>query len=205
MENKIIEYVMQLFTIYGWWSIALVGINFLLMIPINFGLKKAFAKSTSESASRIRKTLSSVLVFVVAGIVITIADLIFHIKFDISFILINCVPVGALSMIVWATYKFVRDCGGKALLNVIFKSNSIKKLLKKLPLDNKVAVAIYNKLVDMVKEGNGDNAEIVVKKEQQLVNIASTLLNGFVEVENITNVANQFVDALKLKFKVKGE
>ena len=205
MEQKIIEYVMQLFTIYGWWSIALVGANFLLMIPINFGLKKAFAKTTSESANRVRKTLASVLVFVVAGLAITIADLIFHIKFELSFILINCVPVGALSMIAWAAFKLVRDCGGKTLVKLIFKSNTIKSLLKKLPLDNKLAVAIYNKLVDMVKESNGDNAEIVAKKEKELTNIATTLLNGFVEAEKISSVATQFVDALKLKFKTKGE
>lgn len=207
MEEKIIEYVMNLFTLYGWWFIALVGATFGIMLLVNWGIKKAFSKATSEQAQRIRKVVSSLCVYIVAGIVIVIANLIAKHSFDFNFVLVNCIPVGALAMVVWAIVKVVRDLGFSKLIELIAKSNTIKSMLKKLPIDTEIATTIYNKLLKSIEESKGDNAQIVEQKEYELLDMASSMLNGFISAENISTIAQGIVDALKVKFNEtkKGE
>lgn len=207
MEEKIIEYVMNLFTLYGWWFIALVGATFGIMLLVNWGIKKAFSKATSEQAQRIRKVVSSLCVYIVAGIVIVIANLIAKHSFDFNFVLVNCIPVGALAMVVWAIVKVVRDLGFSKLIELIAKSNTIKSMLKKLPIDTEIATTIYNKLLKSIEESKGDNAQIVEQKEHELLDMASSMLNGFISAENISTIAQGIVDALKIKFNEtkKGE
>lgn len=202
MEEKIIEYVMNLFTLYGWWFIALVGATFGIMLLVNWGIKKAFSKATSEQAQRIRKVVSSLCVYIVAGIVIVIANLIAKHSFDFNFVLVNCIPVGALAMVVWAIVKVVRDLGFSKLIELIAKSKTIKNLLAKLPIDKEVANTIYDKLIDAIDESKGDNAEIVATKETELLSMASSMLSGFVDAEQISTTAQGIVDALKIKFNV---
>lgn len=202
MEEKIIEYVMNLFTLYGWWFIALVGATFGIMLLVNWGIKKAFSKATSEQAQRIRKVVSSLCVYIVAGIVIVIANLITKHSFDFNFVLVNCIPVGALAMVVWAIVKVVRDLGFSKLIELIAKSKTIKNLLAKLPIDKEVANTIYDKLIDAIDESKGDNAEIVATKETELLSMASSMLSGFVDAEQISTTAQGIVDALKIKFNV---
>lgn len=202
MEEKIIDYVSNLFAIYGWWFVALVMSTFAIMLLVNWLLTKAFSKATTDALQRLRKTLSTLCVYVVASIVIIVANAIMKHPFDIKFILINCVPVGALAMVVWAIVKVVRDLGFSKLIELIAKSKTIKNLLAKLPIDKEVANTIYDKLIDAINESKGDNAEIVATKETELLSMASSMLSGFVEAEQISTTAQGIVDALKIKFNV---
>lgn len=202
MEEKIIDYVSNLFAIYGWWFVALVMSTFAIMLLVNWLLTKAFSKATTDALQRLRKTLSTLCVYVVASIVIIVANAIMKHPFDIKFVLINCVPVGALSMVVWAVVKIVRDLGFSKLIELIAKSKTIKNLLAKLPIDKEVANTIYDKLIDAIDESKGDNAEIVATKETELLSMASSMLSGFVEAEQISTTAQGIVDALKIKFNV---
>lgn len=202
MEEKIIDYVSILFAIYGWWFVALVISTFAIMLLVNWLLTKAFSKATTDALQRLRKTLSTLCVYVVASIVIIVANAIMKHPFDIKFILINCVPVGALSMVVWAVVKIVRDLGFSKLIELIAKSKTIKNLLAKLPIDKEVANTIYDKLIDAIDESKGDNAEIVATKETELLSMASSMLSGFVDAEQISTTAQGIVDALKIKFNV---
>lgn len=202
MEEKIIDYVSNLFAIYGWWFVALVMSTFAIMLLVNWLLTKAFSKATTDALQRLRKTLSTLCVYVVASIVIIVANAIMKHPFDIKFILINCVPVGALSMVVWAVVKIVRDLGFSKLIELIAKSKTIKNLLAKLPIDKEVANTIYDKLIDAIDESKGDNAEIVATKETELLSMASSMLSGFVDAEQISTTAQGIVDALKIKFNV---
>lgn len=202
MEEKIIDYVSNLFAIYGWWFVALVMSTFAIMLLVNWLLTKAFSKATTDALQRLRKTLSTLCVYVVASIVIIVANAIMKHPFDIKFILINCVPVGALSMVVWAVVKIVRDLGFSKLIELIAKSKTIKKLLAKLPIDKEVANTIYDKLIDAIDESKGNNAEIVATKETELLSMASSMLSGFVDAEQISTTAQGIVDALKIKFNV---
>lgn len=203
MEEKIIEYVKALFTIYGWWTLALVGATFIVMLPVNIIIKKIFAKAQGTETTRIRKTLSSVSVYAVALGVVALANLIFKVAFDINFLLVTCVPVGSLAMVCWAVFKFTRDLGFGWLVKMLEKSKVIKEKLKALPLDNKIALNIYNKLVKLIEESKGENSQIVEKKQSELLYMASSMLNGFVEAEKVSSTANNIVEVLKLKFPKK--
>lgn len=207
MEEKIIDYVSNLFAIYGWWFVALVMSTFAIMLLVNWLLTKAFSKATTDALQRLRKTLSTLCVYVVASTVIIVANAIMKHPFDIKFVLINCVPVGALAMVVWAIVKVVRDLGFSKLIELIAKSNTIKSMLKKLPIDTEIATTIYNKLLKSIEESKGDNAQIVEQKEYELLDMASSMLNGFISAENISTIAQGIVDALKVKFNEtkKGE
>lgn len=202
MEEKIIDYVSNLFAIYGWWFVALVMSTFAIMLLVNWLLTKAFSKATTDALQRLRKTLSTLCVYVVSSTVIIVSNAIMKHPFDIKFILINCVPVGALSMVVWAVVKIVRDLGFSKLIELIAKSKTIKNLLAKLPIDKEVANTIYDKLIDAINESKGDNAEIVATKETELLSMASSMLSGFVDAEQISTTAQGIVDALKIKFNV---
>ena len=203
MEEKIIEYIRTLFSSYGYWALALVGATFALMIPINILIKTLFKKAKSTETTRLRKTLSAVAVYVVAGGVLACANLILRAPFDIKYILVSCVPVGGLAMVMWAVFKFTRDLGFSWLVKMLAKSKTIKEKLKSLPLDNDVAMTIYNKLVELVKESKGENSQIVEKKQVELLEMASSMLNGFVEADRVSSTATGIVDALKLKFQNK--
>lgn len=200
MEEKIIEYVRSLFANYGIWSLALVGATFLLMIPVNAIIKLIFKKAQSTEAVRIRKTLSSLFVYVVAFGVVFGANFIFKINASVEYILVSCVPVGSLSMVAWAIFKVTRDLGFGWLIKMISKSNKIKDILKGLPIDTKVAYSIYNSLIEQIDNAKGDNSQIVQNKQVELTKMASSMLNGFVEAEKVSSTASAIVDALKLKF-----
>ena len=200
MEEKIIEYVKSLFANYGWWALALVGATFLVMIPVNALIKVVFKNAKSTEASRIRKTLSALFVYLVAMGVVAVANLILHIDTNIEFLFISCVPVGSVAMVVWAAFKFTRDLGFGWLIKMLEKSGKIKEILKGLPLDNKIAFKIYNNLIEQIEKAKGENSQIVESKQVELTAMASSMLNGFVEAEKVSSTAAGIVDALKLKF-----
>lgn len=193
------DYVKQLFAEFGWWSIALVVAITLTMIPINLLIKKIFSKAEKDSVTRIRKTLAQLMVFVLSAVYIVIFCLIFKMPLDVNFILANVVPSGVCAMLVWAVIKIVMDLGLKNVFTLIANSKVVKDLLKKIPLDEDVKNTIYNHLLELINNTDGDNAEVVKTKQDELTLRATQMLQGF--VENPTEIANQIVAVLKEKFK----
>lgn len=200
MEEKIVEYVTTLFATFGYWFIAAVGAVTLIMIPVNLLIKRIFKSATSESVIRVRKTLSSAMVFVVSGGVIAVATLIFKKPLSINYVLVNCIPCGALAMLLWAVVKIVRDVGFKPILAKILHSKTIKKALADIDIDKDVKKMIYNKLCEIVENTSGDNSALVVSKVDALTEKAKSLLNGFVVAENIAEYAQKFVSAVQLTY-----
>jgi hypothetical protein len=198
MEEKVIDYVVQLFKGFGYWSIALVGATTLFMIPVNLLIKKLFSKATSDSVIRVRKTLSQSLVFVFSGLFILLFCVIFEKPLDVNFITINAIPCGGISMVLWGIIKVVRDLGFKPLLKLFVSSNSFKKMLKNVPLDAQVKTTVFNALSNLVKDADGKNAEVVISKSLELTARATQMLNGF--VSNPKEIAVQLVEVLQKKY-----
>lgn len=201
MEETIIKYCKQVYGWFGWWSIAIVAAVTLVMIPLNLLIKKIFAKAKSDSVIRIRKTLSSALVFVVAFGILALACLIFKTPFTTGFGLVGCVPVGALAMALWTVIKVIKDCGFGPIVNALSKSKSAKKLLKKTGLKKDIVNAVFNKLEELVDNTEGENAKIVVEKASVIVAKAESLLKGFTAEDNLKSVAKTFLAALQAKYK----
>lgn len=56
MEH-IISYVEQLIGSFGWWTLAIVGATFLIMIPINLLIKLIFKKCGNQSMEESERLL----------------------------------------------------------------------------------------------------------------------------------------------------
>lgn len=196
----------QIFEVYGWWALALVGITFAIMIPVNMLVKFLFRKATSEPLQRIRKTLSTALVFGVAIGVSYVYVAIVKAKIGWLAVLMNSASVAILSMVVWTVVKLVLQVGIKPLLKAL--ENPIKKQLKQIEgVDTKVLTDIFDKLVEYVKTTNVDNAQAVIEKEQEILNKSVEMLAGFADAVNRRGISEQLYNCLKTKFckKNKGE
>lgn len=200
MEEQIFTYGKQLYSWFGWWSVAIVCAVTLIMIPINLLIKKIFERAKSDSVVRIRKTISSLMVFVVAFGTLALACLIFKMPFTFGFGLVGCVPTGALAMVVWAIIKVIVDCGIGPIISAVSKSKSVKKLLKSTGLDKDIVNAIYHKLDELVDNTDGENAQLVFSKSAEIIAKAESLLNGFTAEDNVKVVAQKFLQALQKKY-----
>lgn len=194
-------YISQMFSQFGYWCFLLIAFVTLVMIPTNILVKKIFEKYTSTSANRIRKTVSQSLVFVFSAIALVIYELIATKNVSLQFVLYNLIPCGGASMILWAIIKIARDCGIKPLIKLLTQTNAVKKLLKEIPLDKEIKNTIFDALVKLVENSDGENAEIVLNKTVEITQRAEQMLNGF--VENPKEIAKNFVDALIQKFTKK--
>lgn len=199
--EQVISYIEQLISAFGWWTFAVVGATFLIMIPINMAIKVIFKKFTSITADRIRKTLAQVFVFGVSASVIAIVALIIPTPLTAGFVFTNCIPCGGLAMILWAIVKLVRDTGFAPLLKYIANNKEIKELLKQIPIDQMAVTVIYNKLIELVKNTDGTEAEIVINKANEIVARAKEMLSGFTDAQNAETGATSLLKALQLKFK----
>lgn len=203
MEDTILDYVAQLFTNFGWWFLAIVAVTTLVMIPLNKLIEKLFSKSNSASASRLAKTTSQVLVFIVSGLAITIFSLILEHKVNFEFVLVNVVPTGVCAMALWAVIKIARDLGLRDFLVYLANNAEVDKLLSKIKINSSVKNAVYKSLKELINNTDGDNADVVITKATELQNRATQMLQGF--VENPAQVATQFVTALQTKYAKKEE
>lgn len=206
MDNVIVKYFDQVFQAYGWWSLLLVLLTFGLMIPINLLVKKLFEKSISEPMDRLRKTISSGLVYVVAFALSYIYVAIFKVETTAAIVFGNSLPVAVLAMGLWSVVKLARDGAIKPLLKKY--QDPVKAKLKEITgVDAKIIDNIYGKLVEYVKDSDVENAEMVLNHEKELLLKSIDMLTGFTENVSSSDIASQLYECLKLKFvkKQKGE
>lgn len=202
--EQIISYIEQLINAFGWWTLAIVGATFLIMIPINIAVKAIFNKiSSNNTLERIRKTVSQIFVFGVSAGVIALFAIIIPTELSVGFVFTNCIPCGALAMTIWAIVKLVRDAGFAPLIKYIATNKEIKKLLKEIPIDQDTVNVVYNKLIELVENTDGTEAEIVINKTNEIIARAKEMLNGFADVESVSQASTKLLEALQLKFKVK--
>lgn len=204
MDNVIVDYFDQAIENYGWWSLLLVLITFLIMIPINLLITKLFSKTTSESMERLRKTISSVSVFVVAFAISYIYVAIFEVETTAADVFGNSLPIAVLAMGLWSVVKLARDGVIKPLLEKL--RDPIKEKLKEITgVDEEIIESIYDKLVEYVKDSDEDNADAVINNEKELLLKSIDMLTGFTENVSSSDVASQLYECLKLKFVKKNK
>jgi|GEM_PF-5299542 hypothetical protein len=132
--NELVTNWQKLFSIYGWWSFALVGVSFALMLPVNYGFSKLFAVAgVTALKERLRKVITSLFVFVIAGGTIA-AFTVAVAKNELSFSIVyqGSIPCAILAMLVWSLYKLIRDVGIKPVLKAIADSKEFGKRLDEI-------------------------------------------------------------------------
>lgn len=196
--DKTIGFVEQIFSYFGWYSIGLVALTTLIMIPISLLLKKIFK---SEGTQRLRKTISSLLVYVVSAGVVSAFTAIFKIAtITFHYLVGTAIPVALLAMLLWAILKVVRDYGFKPVLKLISQSKAWKEGIYKLGVDKKVVDLVISKADKYLAGINATKAEEVIKQETMLTRQIATEINGFVDgTANISEVATKLAKAVVSK------
>lgn len=221
--EQFLLYVEKLYSNFGWWALLIVAVVTALMIPTNIGVKALFnlAVSSTEKSTkleesvkttriqqieRIRKVVSSLVVFVIAIVVLYLFEWIFGSKnYNFSYIISASLPTGICSMFVWALIKAIKDIGIVPVITKIAEtletSGYLSKLLASIDMDETTKKIIYEFIKDKVnKYANGDSAKVEeYLSSTSLANDVGNLikLNGI--TTNIASIAQQFIEIAKSK------
>lgn len=197
--EKLLEDAKMLFELFGWYAILLVLATTLIMIPINIGYKKLIKK---EELSRLRKTISSVSVFVVAGLLLAFCTgVILRQPITLTYLLASSSCCGSLSMTLWAIIKLVRDYGFAPILKAVANSKEAKAWLKELGVSETLVTLISKNVGNYMKEKNIASLDEYVRNELVIANQIRVQLNGFVANEKINQVVNNILQPIKAKLK----
>jgi len=179
--DKMLESWNKIYSLFGLWALALVGLTFLIMIPINCGFTKLFAKGgLTEIKSRTRKLISSIMVFVIAGGVIalfTIAVAKCELNFDLIYQ--GAIPCGLLAMLLRAAYKFIRDVGLAPFLKAIAESKSFDNMLKDFNLDDLSKTIIKDYINNKLKDIDLSQIDNLIQAENTYISELAIRLTGF--------------------------
>ena len=191
----------SLFEVFNWWSLALIVGVVLVMIPINMLYKKIMKK---DGLSRLRKTTSFISVYLISLAAIAgftgIASTGFVLTFE--YLSGTTLALGFCSQFLWEIIKLVRDYGFSKVIKSISEKVDWKKALKefgkKYNIDTKItdviATAIENKYLDQI---NADSVKAFAENEFAMINEIQSKLTGFVETNNIKEVAAGIYTMLK--------
>lgn len=221
--SKAFGFITKMWAEYSYWLIAVVGLVFLLMIPINMLVKLIFKKAckgnVNQPVERIRKTVSSVLVY---GVSLGVLYLYQYVRpmigmgasdYAIGGIISDVFYVGVLAMIAWSLFKFVIQVGIKPICLQIVKaakglsnSNAFKSELKKAGVDPKIGTSIIESLntflADQIKESNQTLSDYIKTHEGDVRNELYDLLVTCDKVESgdMYNTLNSILEIVKGKY-----
>lgn len=197
--EQYLEEAKMLFEHFGWYAIFLVIITTVLMIPINMLYKKLFKK---ESLERIRKTVSSVSVFVVSfGIIAFFTGVILKEPITMTYLVASCSCCGSLSMVLWAIVKLIRDYGIAPILKAIAESKKAKEWLSEVGISQSLVNAITEKVKTYIKDKKIVSLEDYIQKESDIIGQLRLQVAGFVTSENVHKTINNILQPIKNKLK----
>ena len=194
-----LEEAKLLFENFGWCSICLVLITTCLMIPINVLYKSLFKK---ESLNRLRKTISSISVFVVAfGVIAFFTGVVLKQPLTMTYLIASCSCCGSLSMVLWAFLKLLRDYGLAPILNAIAESKKAKEWLKEVGISQKLVDAVSEKVKTYMKDKNIVSLEDYIQVETDIIGQLRLQVAGFVTSENVHKTITNILQPIKNKLK----
>lgn len=197
--EQYLEEAKMLFEHFGWCAIGLVVFTTLLMIPINLLYKKLFKK---DSLNRLRKTISSISVFVVAiGVVAFFTGVIIKEPMTWNYLIGASSCCGSLSMVLWALIKLIRDYGLSPILNAIAENKKAKEWIKEVGVSQSLIDAITQKVKIYMKDKNIVSLEDYIQKETDIIGQLRLQVAGFVTSENVHKTITNILQPIKKKLK----
>lgn len=197
--EQYLEEAKMLFEHFGWCAIGLVVFTTLLMIPINLLYKKLFKK---DSLNRLRKTISSISVFVVAiGVVAFFTGVIIKEPMTWNYLIGASSCCGSLSMVLWALIKLIRDYGLSPILNAIAENKKAKEWIKEVGVSQSLIDAITQKVKTYMKDKNIVSLEDYIQKETDIIGQLRLQVAGFVTSENVHKTITNILQPIKNKLK----
>ncbi len=221
MENiidKVIVNIQKAYALWGWWSLLIIGLTFLIMIGVNALVKFLFRKATSSQMQGLRKALSSCSVFAVAIGVIYLFGAIDHryglcgdIQYTTGLVISNSAPVAFCAMSLWAIIKAVGRVGVLPLCKVIWDKirKPFQKILEQIPLDKNIRDSIFAKLDEYLSK-EADTAKVTVSEYISANTVAvnrniAVMLSGFADTATVAKCTELFINAIKEKYQNKGD
>jgi len=196
LTNQFLENWKQVYTLFGWWGIALIALIFGLMLPINYGYTKLFAlikQGDKKLIERARKTVSAVSVFLVSmAIVALFTAFVSRYTLSFNYVFQASIPCGLSAMILRFVFKGGRD-SVNAFVGKIKKSNEFKNSLTDIVKSKALATLITEYLDDIELEYDTAKVEEKSEKQAQIARDLASKLMGFSE-----NPAQSAIEILKL-------
>jgi hypothetical protein len=197
--EQYLEEAKMLFEHFGWYAICLVVVTTTLMMPINLLYKKLFKKDGLE---RLRKTISSISVFVVAlGVIAFFTGVIIKEPITWSYLIGSCSCCGSLSMVLWAIIKLIRDYGLNPILKSISESKKAKEWMKEVGISQSLINAVTLKVKEYLKDKNIVSLEGYLQKETDIIGQLRLQVAGFVTSENVHKTITNILQPIKNKLK----
>lgn len=197
--NEFLKELELLNQYFGVWAFGIVGLAFLLMIPVNY-LSKVLLKS--EKMQRLRKTLSAISVYIISMIVVMFFTAVIARKeITLAYVLSTCVPVGFMAQVLWAITKFAKEYGIDTMLEAIAKSNEFKNALIGMGVDKK----IVNLIETDIKNSEYKNIDEFLKEELEITKKIRTKLNGFIAENELDNAIKLCIKEIKKSIPEKKE
>ena len=192
----------QVYSLFGWWGLGIVALTFLLMLPINLGIKKLFGlikKGDQKLIGRFRKMTSTATVFLVAmGLIALFTAFVSKADLNFSYVYQSSIPCGLLAMTMNFVYKGGRDTV-LAFIAKILKSNEFKIGVNDV-LKNKYLSTLVVEYLDSVElEYITAKAEEKAKKQAEILSNLKNKLMGFVDNPSIivASIWKLFVDRIE--------
>lgn len=188
-----------LFERFGWGSVVLVILTTAIMIPLNLLLKKLMNK---DGLSRLRKSISAVLVFVVAlGVVAFFTGVWLKQPLTIEYLCSSSINCGILAMLLWGVIKIVLDYGWAPIWEAVLANKEAKAWLKEVGISNKLVDAVTDKVKSYMKEKKILTLEEYLQKESEIIGQLRLQVAGFVTSENVHKTITNILQPIKKKLK----
>lgn len=188
-----------LFERFGWYSVLLVIATTLIMIPVNMLYKKIMK---NESLSRLRKTISSVSVYIVAmGLIAFFTGVVIREPITFGYLFTSSMNCGLLSMLLWAIIKLVRDCGVSPIINAILSSKQAKAWMKEYGLSEKLVEVAREEVSKYMKDKKLITLEDFLQKELDIKSHLRLQMSGFVTSDKVNDVITNILQPIKAKLK----
>lgn len=203
--EEIFRHFGSLFSVFSWWSIAMIAAVVILMIPINMLYKKIMQK---ESLERLRKIIAFISVYIVSLGVVAGITAIAHGGVELTFAYLSgsTLALGFCAQFAWEVVKLIRDYGFAKVTKYFSEKVDWKKALKAFgkkynidtTLTDVIATAIENKYLDQI---NADAVKAFAENEATMIVEIQNKLTGFVNSGDTKEIATGIFGMLRDAWK----
>lgn len=209
--NEIIESFTGLIKLFNYWSILMIFIVVILMIPINMLYKKIMS---TEKLSRLRKTIAMITNYAICIGVIASATAIVYKETIITatYLFANAVTLSFCSQTIWEFIKLIRDYGFSKVMVLMSENLEWKKYLKDISKKFNIEEDIIDAIATLIEEKylaeiETDALKAFVNNEKLMMQNIKTQLSSFAKAEDLNDLTMAVFSALKNSWGIdnKGE
>jgi len=196
--SELFKHFGSLFEAFHWWSLLLIACVIVIMVPINFALKKALNKA---SVARIRKTIAFVSVYIIsAGVVALFTVLSTDILITANYLIGSALALGFCSQFGWEMIKLIRDYGIKKfaawLISKIDEDKAVSGISEKYSIDKSLVKILVKEVKSKMSEET-DEIERAFKEDTEIITALHEKVAAIANSEDVDVVVNEIYKLVK--------